>query len=110
MTTIHDLIGAVSSLDIPWTNSMWGKGDESPTVPYVSIRAGDGTSFGADDITWGAVMSYDVELYCHVRDYALERALEKALDDAEIFWSKGFYIIEDESVCETVYSVTVRED
>ncbi|MBQ9005781.1 MAG: hypothetical protein IJ092_05345 [Atopobiaceae bacterium] len=110
METIHDLISAVSALGIPWTNGVWGKGDDGPTVPYVTIKAGDGTSYGADNITWCTVMDYDVELYVHGRDYALERALEQALDDAEIYWSKGVYLLEDESVCETVYSVTVRED
>ena len=108
MESIHELTSAVASIGIPWANGHWGKGDD-PTVPYITLMPGTGESFGADNITWCAVMPYDVELYTSVRDYELERRLETALDAAGIYWSKEVYDLEDEEVSETVYNVTVRE-
>ena len=109
MNTILDLIAAVDSLKIPWSNGPWGKGDE-PTPPYINLKAGHGSSFGADNMTWVSTMAYDVEFYSHHRDYATESQIESALDAAGIYWQKGVYEIEDESVVETVYYVTVREN
>ena len=109
MDTLKGLIAAVASIDLPWANGSWGAGDD-PVVPYITIRATGGTSYGADNATWCAFMGYDVELYTQSRDYVLERSIEDALDANEIFWTKNNCALDDEGVSETVYSVTVRED
>ena len=55
-------------------------------------------------------MEYDIELYCHERNYDLERDVEDALDAIRLYWVKDYYFIESESLAETVFTVTVRED
>ena len=109
MDTLKGLIEAINTLGIAWSNTGWREGDD-PCVPYITLQAGTGVSSGADDMTWCAAMPYRVELYTHHRDYALERDVEKALDDAGIYWEKSQFDLESQDVSETVYSVTVRED
>lgn len=111
MTTLTELIEAIKSTGLPWVNTAWGKGEE-PEPPYIIIFAepSGGRSYGAANGTWVDTVTYDVELYAHVRSYALERDIQAALDAIGLFWRKEFYYIDSESLAETVYNVTVRED
>lgn len=111
MTTLTELCEALTGTGLPWTNTAWTKDDE-PEPPYIIIipDPSGGRSFGAADGTWAYVVDYDVELYAHARSYALEREIQAALDAIGLFWHKDFYYIESESLAETVYTVTVRED
>ena len=113
MTSLTELARTLDSLGIPWANTAWRKDDEDrPAPPYIILmpHPSGGRSYGAGDGTWVATADYDIELYAHERDYALERTAEDALDAIGIFWTKNFYFIENESLAETVFTVTVRED
>lgn len=110
MTTLDELCEAIAAINLPWTNTAWGRGDDV-TAPYIVLVKSGGDTYGADNATWYAVAEYDVELYCSNRDYGLERAVRTALDDAGIYWSDGgTWSIPTESLIETVYTVTVREN
>ena len=81
-------------------------------IAYIVLmaRPSGGRSSGAADGTWLSTMEYDIELYCHERNYDLERDVEDALDAIRLYWVKDYYFIESESLAETVFTVTVRED
>lgn len=113
MTTLTELCQALSDLDIPWVNTAWHEDDSSShEPPYIVLmaRPSGGRSAGAADGTWLATAEYDVEFYAHERSYDSEKSIEEALDAIHLFWVKDFYFIESESLTETVYTVTVRED
>lgn len=113
MTSLTDLCSTLDDLGIPWVNTAWREDDSNRTEPpYIVLmtRPSGGKSKGAADGTWLTTMEYNIELYCYERNYGLEREVEDALDSIRLYWTKDYYFIESESLAETVFTVTVRED
>lgn len=113
MTSLTELCNMLGDLEIPWVNTAWREDSENKSEPpYIVLmaRPSGGRSSGAADGTWLSTMEYDIELYCHERNYDLERDVEDALDAIRLYWVKDYYFIESESLAETVFTVTVRED
>ena len=111
MNTLDDLCAAIVTVGVPWTNAELGRGDEDFAPPYIVLRKTVGVPSAANDMTWCTIAEYDVELYTVHRNYALERAVRDALDDAGIYYSDGgAWPLESEGLFETVMTVTVREN
>ena len=110
MTTLDELCGVIGAIGLPWTNTEWTRDDDAQ-LPYIVLKKTGGTAHGANDATWCVVAEYDIELYTERRDYALERTVTDALDDAGIYFSDGgAWPIPSEGMHEAVITVTVREN
>lgn len=109
VTTLDDLAATLTSLEIPWANTMF-EPQEQPAPPFIVLTANSAENTHADNVTWASVMEYDIELYCERREYQIERAVQAALDSAGIAFEKSVWVIEQENLVETVYSVLIDEE
>ena len=109
MRALSDLVAAVESMGLPWSNGAFKPG-ERPAPPYIELEAGYSVSSFADNACFERWMAYDVGLYCAARNYALEWKLERALDAAGLTYEKTVTPIDSEGVVETAYQLSVHED
>lgn len=111
MILLDDLCDVLDSLGIPWTNEQPTDEQKSKILPpYIALVAGYGETQYADNTAWLRWMPYDVALYTRHRDYALERKVAAALDDAGCAYTLGVTNIESEGLVEAAFSVDVDEE
>lgn len=81
--TVADIGLALDAIDMPWTNLIWPDND-APPLPYVVLVPLEENGVKADNDTAYSYRRYDVELYTHGRDVALEASVRGAIADAGI--------------------------
>lgn len=83
--TYEDLIALLNTTGIPFACHHW---EDPPKSPYGVYFDDHSENFAADDIAYHKILHMFLELYITQRDPSVEGRLEKALDDAEIYWDK----------------------
>ncbi len=100
LTQIIDLINSV----VPTTYRAWPEG-EAPPLPFACVLCTNTTPLPADSGVYYTYSDVAIELYCAVKDPALEARLEAAL--AGIVWHKSEEYIKSENCYKIVYEIEV---
>lgn len=106
MIELKALCSLLDSLGIPWSNQSFS-GEAEP--PYIVLVAGHGESVYADNAAYASWMPYDIALYTRRRDYAREKRIKDALDEAGVNYTIAVTSIESEKLVEAAFSVNVLE-
>ena len=97
------IISILRGLGIPFAYDHFAQG-ESPDPPFICYLIPASDNFSADGKVYYKIDLYNIELYTDLKDLSLERKVEKALDDASIFYNKSETWIESESLYEVLYT------
>lgn len=104
--TIEELAAMLQSTGIPFAYDHFAEG-ESPSPPFICYLLPGSDNFAADGQVYYRINQVRVELYTDSKDLTVEEKLEKALDDAGIFYNKSEVWIESEKLYEVLYSFEV---
>ena len=104
--TIEELAAMLQSTGIPFAYDHFAEG-ESPSPPFICYLLPGSDNFAADGQVYYRINQVRIELYTDSKDLAVEEKLEKALDDAGIFYNKSEVWIESEKLYEVLYSFEV---
>lgn len=108
MKSLRDLLDALDTLGIPFTQIQWSP-KLAPELPYVVVVPESTRNVFADGIVKAAPVAYFMELYTRERDVPLEKRVQDALDDAGIGWNRYHTVDDDGPVVITVYNMTLSE-
>lgn len=102
--TFDDLNALLNSTGIPFACHHW----EKPRKPPFGVYLSTGTdNFEADNIAYAVIEGAAVELYTVGRDEKSMALIERALDEAEIFWDRDINYIESLRLYQTRYEIEV---
>ena len=104
--TIEELAAMLQSTGIPFAYDHFAEG-ESPSPPFICYLLPGSDNFAADGQVYYRINQVRIELYTDSKDLAVEGKVEKALDDAGIFYNKSEVWIESEKLYEVLYSFEV---
>ena len=104
--TIEELAAMLQSTGIPFAYDHFAEG-ESPSPPFICYLLPGSDNFAADGQVYYRINQVRIELYTDSKDLAVEEKIEKALDDAGIFYNKSEVWIESEKLYEVLYSFEV---
>lgn len=81
--------------------------EECPAMPFITYQETGSDNFGADGKVYQHAMRMQTDLFAAQKDPEAEKALEKALDDAGIYWEK-YQTVDDTEACQRyTYEFTV---
>lgn len=104
--TIEELAAMLQSTGIPFAYDHFAEG-ESPSPPFICYLLPGSDNFAADGQVYYRINQVRIELYTDSKDMVVESKVEKALDDAGIFYNKSEVWIESEKLYEVLYSFEV---
>ena len=104
--TIEELAAMLQSTGIPFAYDHFAEG-ESPEPPFICYLLPGSDNFAADGQVYYRINQVRIELYTDSKDLTVESKVEKALDDAGIFYNKSEVWIESEKLYEVLYSFEV---
>lgn len=78
-----------------------------PSLPYLVYLFTDSDNVGADNKVYKKRNNYQVELYSKLKDMALEKLVEDALDENDIFYDKTETYIDSEGLYQILYEIQV---
>ena len=104
--TLEELAAMLQSTGIPFAYDHFAEG-ESPSPPFICYLLPGSDNFAADGQVYYRINQVRIELYTDSKDLAVEEKIEKALDDAGIFYNKSEVWIESEKLYEVLYSFEV---
>ena len=104
--TIEELAAMLQSTGIPFAYDHFAEG-ESPNPPFICYLLPGSDNFAADGQVYYRINQVRIELYTDSKDLTVEGKVEKALDDAGIFYNKSEVWIESEKLYEVLYSFEV---
>lgn len=81
--------------------------NEAPTMPFLVFFETSSNNFGADNKVYHHRKQISVELMTKIKDPAAEKAVEDALDAADIYWNKTETHLDDEDCYEVIYDLEV---
>ena len=84
----------------------WPEG-QAPALPFICYLENGSNGFAADGISFYASRRIDIELYTRLRDMTSEGAVEAALTEASIYWSKEINYIDSEKCYQITYEVEI---
>ena len=104
--TIEELAAMLQSTGIPFAYDHFAEG-ESPSPPFICYLLPGSDNFAADGQVYYRINQVRIEFYTDSKDLIVEGKVEKALDDAGIFYNKSEVWIESEKLYEVLYSFEV---
>ena len=104
--TMEELAAMLQSTGIPFAYDHFAEG-ESPEPPFICYLLPGSDNFAADGQVYYRINQVRIELYTDSKDLTVESKVEKALDDAGIFYNKSEVWIESEKLYEVLYSFEV---
>ena len=104
--TIEELAAMLQSTGIPFAYDHFAEG-ESPEPPFICYLLPGSVNFAADGQVYYRINQVRIELYTDSKNLAVEDKVEKALDDAGIFYNKSEVWIESEKLYEVLYSFEI---
>lgn len=108
MPTVADALAALGSVGLPSTHLLWRAG-EAPPLPYAVLVPHESRNTYSDNRVGLRARAYDIELYSHERDVALERRVSRALDAAGVVHTSDVATDESGRVVITYFSTTLTE-
>ena len=94
MRTLRELLDALDTIEIPYTQVDWLNGTE-PEMPYIVLDPGDTRNWFADGKVSVMPVTYFIELYTRQRDVLLEQRVQGMLNDAGVGWQRTILPLSD---------------
>lgn len=91
-------VGQVAFLEFP----------EKVAPPYAVYYSTGADTFAADNIAYFQAIPINIELYTDLKDIGLEKRIETALTENEIFYTKSETGIPSEKVYQVLYEIEVK--
>lgn len=85
--TLQEIQALVDSVGVPSAYFQFTENTAQPT-PFICWYLPESDNFHADGVVYATLSTLVVELYTDEKDFALEAAVEAALDGAELGWQK----------------------
>ncbi len=104
--TIEEFVAVLQRIGIPFAYDHFAEG-ESPSPPFICYLLPGSDNFSADGQVYYRLNQVRIEIYTDSKDLAVEGKVEKALDDAGIFYNKSEVWIESEKLYEVLFSFEV---
>lgn len=79
-------------------------------TPFVLWRESGSDNFPADNRVYKRIADIQLDLYTAYKDFTMEAAVEKVLDDHDIFWDKVEALVGDEATVMVSYLFQVDID
>ena len=79
-------------------------------LPVICYLETSSDNFGADNSVYKKISNIAVELYARYKDSVAESKVEKALQDAGIFWQSEETYLDDEHCYEVIYTFQIQEE
>ena len=80
---------------------------KAPKLPFIVYLSTGTDNFAADGKVYHEVKTIHVELYTETKSEELEKILEKAFDEWELFWNKSEEYLDTEKCYEILYEMEV---
>jgi len=106
---VKDFKSILTSTGLPVGYYQYPKG-QVPKLPYILYYFPNNDDMLADNINYVNIVDTNIELYTKEKDFKTERALEKILNDAGLFFEKSESYLTDEEMYEVLYQVRVIID
>lgn len=106
---LYSMLEGIQALNGKVTYRLWkvAPGKEPPKPPYVAFYSPRERTFKADNVVYYSISHYQIELYSYETAPDIEAAIEAALNDAEIVWSKNKEYLDDQQVWCVIYEFEV---
>lgn len=99
---LNDILAAV------YPTAYWSfPENEAPALPYITYFEDAAANFGADNRVYHSARSISIELLTKSKNPDAEAAVEAALDENDIYWTKTETHLDDEDAFEVIYNVEV---
>lgn len=103
--TRKEVSDMIKGLGIPYAYYQFPTSAEA--TPFICFFYGGSNDVLADDSNYVKVERLVIELYTKNKEFALETAVEGALAENGLVWSRSEYYIDGEKLYETVYETNV---
>ena len=100
---MDEIITILEELGIPFAYDHFAEG-EGPDPPFICYRCPNSDNFAADGTVYFPITEIDIELYTDRKDPDIEKKLEDALTEKDIFFDKTETWIDSEKLYEVLYS------
>ena len=108
--TKDELFGALAASGVAYCNETWWP-QKPPELPYAVVCCEGVTTRQADNRNAIRTTRYRIEIYSRGRDYATERAVSSAMDDAGITYGmRPVGVIDQTNVYEMQFTAAVVDD
>ncbi|WP_342546127.1 hypothetical protein [Lysinibacillus sp. FSL K6-4013] len=101
-----ELLGTLG-LPIAYNHFKTTSTNPPPDPPFIVYLEEDSNNFGADNKSWKQIVNYRIEVYSDDKDLDLEEKIEKLLDDNGIFYDTDETYIDQESLYQRMYFITL---
>lgn len=105
--TTQQVAQMLESIGLPYAYGHFTEADSPGAPPFICFLYTGTRNFAADDRVFQKIVQLSIELYTDEKDFALERAVEAALDAADLFWESDETFIESERMYEVIYSTEI---
>jgi hypothetical protein len=102
-------MGLLDGLGLKYAQVQWYPA-MPPKTPYVILDPQKTKNRKADNKVNKVMCPYHLELYTLIRDVALEKRIQAALDEAGIYWDRDYATDPDGPVYITIYSLPPLEE
>ena len=100
---MDEIITILEELSIPFAYDHFAEG-EGPDPPFICYHCPNSDNFAADGSVYFPITEIDIELYTDRKDPDIEKKLEDALTENDIFFDKTETWIDSEKLYEVLYS------
>lgn len=108
--TYEQISDMIAGVGLPYAYDHFEEG-EAPDPPYICFMYPGRDDFHADGINYAKIAELRIELYTDNKDFDLEDAVESAMENADIGYSKlGPTYINTERMYVTTYETSVMLD
>lgn len=95
-------------LNTVYPTAYWSFPEKQATkMPFITYFESGSDNFGADNRVYYGKKRVSVELYTKNKDPEAEKAVEAALNGADIYWEKTSTHLDDENAYEVIYQMEV---
>ena len=81
--------------------------DSAPNLPYLIFYYPSSANDGADNVVWQKINHLNIELYTDNKDFAVENAVESALNAAGLVFSRAESYIDADKMYMVVYTTEI---
>ena len=108
MKKVQDLLAALDTLGIPYTQITWAA-KQAPNLPYAVLVPSTTSNVFADGTVKAVPVRYALELYTRERDVPLEMRIQEALNEVGIGWQREHTVDRNGYTVITLYYMTLSE-
>lgn len=103
--TYKEVAKMIKDIGIPYAYDHFSETGQEP--PFICFMYSDRNDMLADSINYQKIEQLTIELYTEQKDFTLEAAVEEALTDAGLVYSKNEIYIETEKLYQEVYEADI---